>query len=97
MVGEHRGVTARWRLPRELFQFTTTERAELHTAVMQVFADAHERLHTALPFDDVRTGLAGAGWLTGADDEALVRTLQGLVGWGAVDASCRPRARLPSG
>jgi hypothetical protein len=52
-----------WRLPRNLFQFTTTGSAELHTAVIQVFAEAHERLLTALSFDDVRAGLERAGWL----------------------------------
>lgn len=87
MVGEHGGAPARWRLPRDLFQFTTTERAELHTVIVQVFADAHERLHTALSFDDVRTGLQASGWLAGTDDEALARALQSLVGWGLLDVT----------
>lgn len=76
-----------WRVPRELFAFTTTERADLHTAVMQVFGDASERLVTALTFDEVRAGLHEVGWLAQADDEELGRTLRALVGWELLDVA----------
>jgi uncharacterized protein (TIGR02677 family) len=67
-----------WRVPRDLFRFTTTDRADLHTAVLQVFGDANERLVTALTFDDVRAGLTDIGWLDPADDDELARTLRML-------------------
>lgn len=70
-----------WRLPRDLFRFTTTDRAELHTAVMQVFGDANERLCTALTFDEVRDGLAGVGWHDPVSDDELHRTLRALTDW----------------
>ena len=79
--------TSVWRLPRDLFRFTTTERAELHTAVMQVFADANERLRTALAFDEVRAALPAVGWLPAVDDEQLQSTLRQLVEWSLVDVT----------
>jgi uncharacterized protein (TIGR02677 family) len=76
-----------WRLPRDLFRFTTTDRADLHTAVMQVFGEANERLVTALTLDDVRAGLEGVGWLAHLDDDELGHTLKMLVAWQLLDVS----------
>jgi uncharacterized protein (TIGR02677 family) len=81
------GHTPVWRLPRDLFRFTTTERAELHTAVMQVFAEANERLRTALTFDEVRSTLPAVGWLAVVDDDQLGSTLRQLVEWSLVDVT----------
>jgi uncharacterized protein (TIGR02677 family) len=72
------------RLPRNLFVFTTTDNAALHTAVMQVFGEANERLETALTFDDVAAALPGVGWLDPVDGGELQRTLTALVSWSLV-------------
>lgn len=81
------GEIALWRVPRDLFRFTTTDRADLHTAVMQVFAAANERLRTALAFDDVRAALPGVGWLSSVEEAPLQATLRQLAEWGLVDVT----------
>ena len=50
------------RVPEGMFSFTTTERADLHTAVMYAFGEANERLETSLAFDEVRERLRDAGF-----------------------------------
>jgi uncharacterized protein (TIGR02677 family) len=72
------------RLPRNLFVFTTTDNAALHTAVMQVFGEANERLQTALTFDDVAAALPRIGWLDPVEPDELRRTLTALASWSLV-------------
>ncbi len=81
------------RLPRNLFQFTTTDNADLHTTVMQVFGEANERLETALTFDDVAAALPGVGWLDPVGDEMLERTLKALVSWSLLTVTQNHAAR----
>lgn len=73
------------RIPAEMFQFTTTERSDLHTAVMYAFGDANERLETFLTFDQVRERLRAIGWYAPLDDAGLNRTLGQLVQWKLLD------------
>ena len=73
------------RVPPQLFRFTTTDRADLHTAVLHAFGEANERLETALGFDDVRTRLRSVGWFDALTDEELSWTLSQLVQWGLLD------------
>ncbi|WP_020579915.1 TIGR02677 family protein [Actinopolymorpha alba] len=73
------------RLPRNIFAFTTTDLAELHTATLQAFGDAHERLETALTFDDVRSHLRAMGWYAHLSDAELSSTLRSLTQWGLLD------------
>ncbi len=73
------------RVPPEMFQFTTTERGELHTAIMYAFGDANERLETFLTFDQVRERLRAVGWYAPLDDAGLNRTLGQLVQWKLLD------------
>lgn len=72
-------------MPPDMFQFTTTEKADLHVAVMQVFGEANERFETALTLDAVRAGLPEIGWFQPAPNEVLETTLQSLVRWGLLD------------
>ncbi|GAB3893562.1 hypothetical protein GCM10029964_070540 [Kibdelosporangium lantanae] len=51
------------RVPPEMFRFTTGELAGLYVAVLHAFAEANERLETALSLDDVRARLRSVGWL----------------------------------
>lgn len=73
------------RVPTEMFRFATVERAELYTAVLHAFGEANERLETALGLDDVRTRLAGVGWLEPLPDDDLTETLGRLVTWQLLD------------
>lgn len=73
------------RIPRDMFVFTTTERADLHTAALYAFGEANERLETALAFDDVHTRLRSVGWFEPVADEELAATLSRLKQWGLVD------------
>jgi uncharacterized protein (TIGR02677 family) len=73
------------RVPRDMFMFTTTERAELHTATLNAFGDANERLETALTFDEVRARLRSVGWFEPVTDDELGSTLSRLRQWGLVD------------
>ncbi|MGW3472229.1 TIGR02677 family protein [Saccharopolyspora sp. NPDC000995] len=68
-----------------MFVFTTTERADLHTAALYAFGEANERLETALTFDDVHTRLRSVGWFEPVSDEELDATLSRLRQWGLVD------------
>src|SRR6266545_7854002 len=80
-------------LPPTLAQFTTTDNADLHTTVMQVFGEANERLETALTFDDVAAALPGVGWLDPVGDEMLERTLKALVSWSLLTVTQNHAAR----
>lgn len=51
------------RVPPEMFRFTSGERAGLYAEVLHAFAEANERMETALGLDDVRVGLRSVGWL----------------------------------
>lgn len=73
------------RVPREMFMFTTTERAELHTATLYAFGEANERLETALTFDEVHARLRAVGWFEPITDDELTATLARLRQWGLVD------------
>ncbi len=73
------------RVPRDMFMFTTTEKAELRTATLYAFGEANERLETALTFDEVRTRLRSVGWFEVVTDEELDATLSRLRQWGLVD------------
>lgn len=78
MVGFHR-------ISSDMFLFATTPNADLHTAALCAFGEAHERLETALTFDGVRAYLHDVGWFTRTSDEELERSLKQLVGWKLVD------------
>ncbi|WP_104476761.1 TIGR02677 family protein [Actinokineospora auranticolor] len=68
-----------------MFRFTTGESAEFHTAVLTVFADATERMETALGLDDVLGGLRSVGWLGEPTEDALAAALDQLRAWQLVD------------
>ncbi|URM99575.1 TIGR02677 family protein [Actinomadura madurae] len=73
------------RVPEGMFSFTTTERADVHTAVMHAFGEANERLETSLAFDEVRERLRDAGFYAPVDDALLTRALEQLVRWQLLD------------
>lgn len=73
------------RVPQEMFRFTTTEGADLHTATLHAFGEANERLETALTFDEVRDRLRGVGWYAPLPDDELAYTLKQLAGWDLLD------------
>ncbi|TMR02376.1 TIGR02677 family protein [Nonomuraea turkmeniaca] len=68
-----------------MFRFTTTERADLHTAVLYAFGEANERLEAALTIDEMRERLRSAGWYAPVAEQDLAGTLKQLVGWGLLD------------
>ncbi|WP_344872124.1 TIGR02677 family protein, partial [Nonomuraea antimicrobica] len=74
------------RVPPEMFRFTTTERADLHTAVLYAFGEAGEWLETALTVEEVRERLRTVGWYAPVGEHDLSGTLRQLVGWGLLDA-----------
>src|SRR5215472_2432182 len=73
------------RVPANMFTFTTTERADLHVAVMHVFGEANERLQTALTLDELVAGLRESGWFLPLTEAELDSTLSALRGWGLID------------
>ncbi|WP_326644380.1 TIGR02677 family protein [Nonomuraea fuscirosea] len=73
------------RVPPEMFRFTTTERADLHTAVLHAFGEAGERLETALTVEQVRERLRESGWYAPVREQELAATLKQLAGWGLLD------------
>jgi hypothetical protein len=79
--------TAFQRVPANMFTFTTTERADLHAAVMHVFGEANERLQTALTLDELIAGLRESGWFLPLTEAELDGTLSALRGWGLIDRS----------
>ncbi|MEU4512964.1 TIGR02677 family protein [Nonomuraea wenchangensis] len=69
------------RMPPELFRFATTERADLHTAILHAFAEAAGRLETALTPAGLRALLpAGA-----CGERDLAAALRRLTAWGLLD------------
>jgi uncharacterized protein (TIGR02677 family) len=73
------------RVPPEMFRFTHGDRAGIYVAVLHAFAEANERLETALGIDDVRARLRSVGWLDALSDEDLASVLGQLREWGLVD------------
>ncbi|GLY19422.1 hypothetical protein Kisp01_64360 [Kineosporia sp. NBRC 101677] len=74
-------------LPSDLFRFTTGERSEVYTAVLQVFGEANERLETALGLDEVGRRLSGLGWVPLTDEDTLFDVLRQLREWRLLEAS----------
>ncbi|MBA9005013.1 TIGR02677 family protein [Thermomonospora cellulosilytica] len=74
------------RIPRDMFRFSTTENADLHSATLHAFGEANERLETALTFDQVRERLRTVGYHAPLGDGELNRALEQLVTWGLLDA-----------
>ena len=81
------GVTTFPRVPADLFRFTTTEHAELHTAVLRAFGVANTRLETALTLDDLHQKLRDTGWQNQTTDDELTASLTSLRQWGLIDSS----------
>ncbi|WP_312877645.1 TIGR02677 family protein [Lentzea indica] len=75
------------RVPADLFRFTTTEHAELHTAVLRAFGAANERLETTLTLDDVQQRLRDVGWSEQVTDDELTASTAALRQWGLIDAT----------
>jgi uncharacterized protein (TIGR02677 family) len=73
------------RIPPEMFRFTSGDRAELYVAILHAFAEANERLETALGIDEVRTRLRSVGWFGALEDDDLVGVLGQLRSWRLVD------------
>lgn len=73
------------RVPPEMFRFTSGDRAGLYVSVLHAFAEANERLETALGIDDVRARLRSVGWLDALSDEDLAAALDQLRAWRLVD------------
>jgi uncharacterized protein (TIGR02677 family) len=73
------------RVPPEMFRFTWTERSELYIAILEAFAEANERLETALSLDDLKLRLRSVGWLGPVDDADLAAALEQLHIWSLVD------------
>ncbi|MEO3787698.1 TIGR02677 family protein [Actinocorallia sp. B10E7] len=73
------------RVPGEMFRFTTTEKAELHTAVLWAFGEAGELLVAALTVEQVLERLRAAGWYLALEVGELSGALDNLVQWGLLD------------
>ncbi len=73
------------RVPPEMFRFTDGERAELYAAILHTFAEANERLETALGLDDVRARLRSVGWFDALTDDDLTAALGQLRDWRLLD------------
>jgi uncharacterized protein (TIGR02677 family) len=73
------------RVPPELFRFTLVDRTDLYVAILDAFAEANERLETALGLDDVRVRLRSVGWLEALDDADLIAALDQLRIWELID------------
>ncbi|MGW2218041.1 TIGR02677 family protein [Nonomuraea sp. NPDC001684] len=73
------------RVPPEMFRFATTERADLHTALLDVLGAAAERLEPALTAGEVRDRLRDRGWYAPVGDHDLTGALRQLAGWRLVE------------
>ncbi len=73
------------RIPPELFRFTGGDRADLYIAILHAFAEANERLDTALGLDDLTAWLRSIGWNTSVADDQLTEALRQLRIWQLVD------------
>lgn len=80
-------VTTFSRVPADLFRFTTTDHAELHTAVLRVFGVANGRLETVLTIDDVQQRLRHVGWTEQVTEDELTASLAALRQWGLLDSA----------
>lgn len=78
-------MTAAYRVPPEMFRFTTEQNADLYTAVLRVFGEANERLETALGLDDVQQRLASVTFFRDLADDELNRAMFQLAKWDLVD------------
>nr|WP_273482762.1 TIGR02677 family protein [Kribbella italica] len=68
-----------------MFQFSTVDRSELYVAILHAFAEANDRLDTALGLDDLTAWLRSIGWGQPLSDELLVAALKQLGDWKLVD------------
>jgi uncharacterized protein (TIGR02677 family) len=75
------------RLPTDMFRFTVGGRAQLYTAVLHVFGQAHERLETALGLDDVAERLEALGWFAAMPGPDLFDMLRQLREWRLLDVT----------
>ncbi|MEV3986821.1 TIGR02677 family protein [Nonomuraea sp. NPDC049758] len=73
------------RVPPEMFRFATSERADLHTALLDVLGAAAERLEPALTAGEVRDRLRDRGWYAPVGDHDLTGALRQLAGWRLVE------------
>src|SRR6266545_6490891 len=73
------------RVPSEMFRFTDGERSELYAAILHTFAEANERLETALGLDEVRARLRSVGWFDALTDDDLTAALGQLRDWRLLD------------
>jgi uncharacterized protein (TIGR02677 family) len=69
------------RVPPEMFRFTGGDRAGLYVSVLHVFAEANDRLETALGIDDIGARLSSVGRLEPIDDDTLTAALDQLREW----------------
>lgn len=76
----------------DLFRFTTTERRDLHIAVMAAFEQSAV-LAPALNLDQLRAAVARVGWDEPLDDDGLQRVLTSLTDWKLLEASQDHSAR----
>ncbi|GIH19669.1 TIGR02677 family protein [Rugosimonospora africana] len=84
------------RVPTDMFAFTVTDRADLHSAVMQVLGEANERLASALTFDEILAGLRDVGWFEPVADANLDYTLGALHKYGLVERTQNHSAHYAS-
>jgi uncharacterized protein (TIGR02677 family) len=84
------------RVPADMFTFTTTDRADLHSAVMQVLGEANERLIAALTFDELLAGLHEVGWYEPITDGNLEYTLGALHKYGLIERTQNHSAQYAS-
>ncbi|HEX4817599.1 MAG TPA: TIGR02677 family protein [Nonomuraea sp.] len=70
------------RVPPEMFRFTTTERADLHTAILHALGEADERLDPPLTLGRLRDRLRAAGRHVAVPEPDLAGALKQLAGWG---------------
>lgn len=84
------------RVPTDMFAFTVTDRADLHSAVMQVLGEANERLASALTFDEILAGLPEIGWFEPVTDANLDYTLGALHKYGLIERTQNHSAHYAS-
>src|SRR3954451_17344562 len=75
------------RVPPEMFRFSIGDRADLYTAILQIFGTANERLETTLGLDDIATRLLTLGRFGGISADDLVPVLGQLRDWQLIDVT----------
>ena len=75
------------RVPPDMFRFTHGDRSELYTAILQTFAEANERLETALVVDDIHGRIGVAGWMAGLSEDDFAGALHQLREWQLLDVT----------